>query len=165
MDQSLEFLARAGFNLVTGIAAGYWGIKNRHGSLSNWNKGKLTGSIREYISKHTEKIGELYNKISPPIEHFAGAYGITAICYGIIHSGASFGSAMGRVPNLEAIPALSIIMGGSYVTFDGMTELSQALHRKKIWPAQFLGSCAGFATSVYINNPELFHATIDYFVK
>ena len=134
-------------NMTSSYAIWYLAIKNRYWSIhdlwkSNMNPEK---SIRLKFKKAFPKIWDFHNKISPPLEHFAFCYSITAIWYW----------PAGNASNMWEIYASWALL------FSFVWEVRQAVERKKILPMQFIWDLTWAALSVQLNNPELIQRIVN----
>jgi hypothetical protein len=133
MEPEIAMILNLGSSAIVGTAA----CVNRSG-------------LRKKIKKEYGDLGKLYDRVSPTLEHFAYGYTFASIGFGLGNYADTLTS--------ESLPFFNnfsnfvgALFGGATIWTDFKHETNQAVERKKIYPAQFLGTCAGVATSVITN--------------
>ena len=140
--EEISIIANSG----SAILSGAYALQNRF------------GNIKKSIKEKYPKIGKIYEKISPTIEHFCYGFSATALGYALkgICQENEFIKEFMTLNNLSNSPVenYGLIAAGGATALDFGWELEQNIERKKFQPAQFLGTCAGVLTGIAVNNLE-----------
>ncbi len=128
-------------NLGTGILTLAYALNNRF------------GNTRNLVKKKFPKIGKVYEKISPTIEHFCWGYTAAALGYFVQENETLKEFMINYNENVQP-ENFGLVAAGGVTAVDFGWELEQNIERKKFQPAQFLGTCAGALTGIAINNLE-----------
>ncbi|NTV23630.1 MAG: hypothetical protein HGA85_04610 [Nanoarchaeota archaeon] len=127
-------------NAAAGATVSALAWQNRYGILG-------TTPIRSFIMESAPGLSKAYEEISPTLEH--AAMGFVSGCGGYAMKGLMMSPSSNGSINPDVPVGLFI---GTAVTFDLLWEGYQALERKEVLPEQFIGTCAGAAVSLVVNN-------------